>query len=60
MNAQLLIVIMLFVALHVTALVGGGIALGMKRLLGHRTASANEADERDSSSPGSVCLKGRQ
>jgi hypothetical protein len=52
MNTQLLIVIMSIVGLHVAALLGGGVALGIMRLLGRRPPSANGADERDSSSPG--------
>jgi hypothetical protein len=34
MNTELLIVILSIVALHVAALVGGGLALGVMRLLG--------------------------
>jgi hypothetical protein len=36
MNTQLLIVVMTVVALHLVALVGGGLALGIMRLLGRR------------------------
>ncbi len=46
MNTQLLIVVMSVLALHVAALLGGGIALGILRLLGRWPASANGADER--------------
>ena len=48
MDTTLLIVIMSIVALHVAALAGGGLALGIMRLFGHRPASANEAEGRDS------------
>ncbi|HET6417150.1 MAG TPA: hypothetical protein VFG22_12705 [Polyangiales bacterium] len=48
MDTTLLVVIMSIVALHVAALAGGGLALGIMRLLGHRPASLNEAEGRDS------------
>ena len=48
MNTQLLLVIMSIVALHVAAIGGGGLVLGIMRLLGHKPATANGADERDS------------
>lgn len=48
MNTQLLVAILSIVALHVAALAGGGLALGIMRLLGHGPASANEADARES------------
>ena len=48
MNSQLLLVIMSLVALHVAALAGGGLALGIMRLFGRIPASANGADGRDS------------
>ena len=48
MNTQLLLVIMSIVALHVAALAGGGLVLGIMRLLGRAPISANEADARDS------------
>ncbi len=36
MTTELLIVIMSIVALHVAALLGGGLALGVMRLFGHK------------------------
>ncbi len=36
MNTQLLIVILSIVALHIAALVGGGLGLGIMRLLGRK------------------------
>jgi hypothetical protein len=48
MDTTLLIVIMSIVALHVAALAGGGLALGIMRLLGYRPASANEGEARES------------
>jgi len=48
MNTGLLVAILSIVALHVAALVGGGLALGVMRLLGHGPASAangNGSDE---------------
>lgn len=51
MDTQLYIVIMSIVGLHLAALVGGGLALGVMRLFGHRPATANGADARDSLLP---------
>jgi len=48
MNVQLLVAIMSIVALHVAALAGGGLALGIMRLLGYSPAGAHEAEGRDS------------
>lgn len=48
MDTQLLVAIMSIVALHVAALGGGGLALGVMRLLGYHPASADEAEGRDS------------
>ena len=48
MNTQLFLVIMTIVALHVAALVGGGIALGIMRLLGRAPASMPSDDARES------------
>ena len=48
MNTQLLLVIMSIVALHVAAIGGGGLVLGIMRLLGRWPVTANGADERDS------------
>jgi len=48
MDTQLLVVIMSIAALHVAALVGGALGLGIMRLLGRRPASANGAEVRDS------------
>jgi hypothetical protein len=48
MNTQLLLVIMSIVALHVAAIAGGGLVLGIMRLLGRGPATANGADERES------------
>ena len=39
---------MSIVALHVAAIGGGGLVLGIMRLLGHKPVIANGADERDS------------
>ncbi len=36
MNTQLLIVIMSLVALHVAAIIGGGLGLGIMRLMGRK------------------------
>ncbi|MFW2387584.1 MAG: hypothetical protein ACN4G0_04570 [Polyangiales bacterium] len=47
MDTQLTLVIMSIVALHVAALAGGGLALGIMRLLGRGPASANGADTQD-------------
>ena len=38
MNTELLIVIMSIVALHVAALAGGGLAVGIMKLLGRKPA----------------------
>ena len=48
MNTQLLLVIMSIVALHVAALAGGGLALGIMRLLGRGRAAASPGEGRDS------------
>jgi len=48
MNTQLLLVIMSIVALHVAAIGGGALALGIMRLLGRAPATATGADDRDS------------
>lgn len=48
MDTQLLVVIMSIAALHVAALAGGGIALGIMKLLGRGPAGANGAEARDS------------
>lgn len=40
MDTGLLVAILSIVALHVAALVGGGVALGVMRLLGRRPAEA--------------------
>jgi hypothetical protein len=48
MDTQLLVVIMSIVALHVAALAGGGLALGIMRLLGRGPSSANGAEARES------------
>jgi hypothetical protein len=48
MNTQLLLVIMSIVALQLAALAGGGLALGIMRLLGRGPVSANGAEGRDS------------
>ena len=48
MDTQLFVVIMSIVALHVAALAGGGLVLGVMRLLGRGPASANGADGRES------------
>ncbi|MFZ1864396.1 MAG: hypothetical protein WAU39_09260 [Polyangiales bacterium] len=44
MNTELLIVILSIVALHVAALAGGGLALGIMRLLGRAPARATNAN----------------
>ena len=51
MDTQLYIVIMSIVGLHLAALVGGGLALGIMRLLGRGPATANGADARESFHP---------
>lgn len=48
MDTQLLVVIMSIVALHVAALVGGGLGLGIMRLLGRGPASHDGAEGRES------------
>lgn len=48
MDTALLVVIMSIVALHVAALAGGGLALGVMRLLGHGRAGASAGEGRDS------------
>ncbi|MBW1762512.1 MAG: hypothetical protein JRG67_15930 [Deltaproteobacteria bacterium] len=48
MDTQLLLVIMTIVALHVAALVGGGLALGIMRLLGHEPVSVDGPEGRES------------
>ena len=47
MDTQLQLVIMSIVALHVAALLGGGLVLGVMRLLGRGPVSANGADEQE-------------
>ena len=44
MDTQLQLVIMSIVALHIAALAGGGLVLGIMRLLGRGPVSANGAD----------------
>jgi len=48
MSTQLLLVIMTIVALHVAVIAGGGLALGIMRLLGRAPDSPVSADERES------------
>jgi len=48
MDTALLVIIMSFVALNVAALVGGGLGLGIMRLLRRELASASDAEARDS------------
>ena len=48
MGTGFLIVIMSLVALHAAALLGGGVALGVMRLLGYRPVTEPEADGRES------------
>ncbi len=48
MDTAFLVVIMSLVALHVAALVGGGLGLGIMRLLGRGPASASDAEGRES------------
>jgi hypothetical protein len=48
MDTQLIVVIMSIVALHIAALAGGGLVLGVMRLLGCGPVSANGGDGRDS------------
>jgi hypothetical protein len=47
MNTELLIVILSIVALHVAALVGGGLALGVMRLLGRTPPGPPPGDAAD-------------
>lgn len=44
MNTELLIVILSIAALHIAALAGGGLALGIMRLLGRAPAQATHAN----------------
>lgn len=48
MNTQLLIVILSIVALHVAALAGGGLALGIMRLFGRKPPSLPPGDPSES------------
>lgn len=48
MTTELLIVIMSIVALHIAALAGGGLALGIMRLLGRKPPRLPAADATDS------------
>jgi hypothetical protein len=47
MNTELLIVIMSLVSLHVAALAGGGLALGIMRLLGRKLPEPSAGDATD-------------
>ena len=47
MNTQLLIVILSIVALHIAALAGGGLALGIMKLLGRKPPSLGPGDAAD-------------
>lgn len=47
MNTQLLIVILSIVALHLAALVGGGLALGVMKMLGRTPPSLPAGDAAD-------------
>ena len=47
MNTELLIVILSIVALHLAALVGGGLALGVMRLLGRTPPGSPTGDAAD-------------
>ncbi len=47
MNTELLIVIMSIVALHVAALAGGGLALGIMRLFGRKPPHLSAGDASD-------------
>jgi hypothetical protein len=51
MNTQLLLVIMTIVALHAAAFAGGGLALGIMRLLGRGPASEPSTEDRESVVP---------
>lgn len=48
MDTPFLVVIMSIVALHLAALLGGGLALGIMRLLGHAPTSIDPAEGRES------------
>jgi hypothetical protein len=48
MNTELLIVILSIVALHVAALLGGGLALGVMKLLGRQPPGLSSGDATDS------------
>jgi hypothetical protein len=48
MDTAFLVVIMSIVALHVAALAGGGLALGVMRLLGRVPPSISGPEERES------------
>lgn len=48
MNTQLLIVILSIVALHVAALAGGGLALGIMRLFGRKPPTLQAGDPSES------------
>ena len=48
MTTQLLIVILSVVALHLAALVGGGLALGIMKFFGRTPPSLPAGDARDS------------
>lgn len=47
MTTELLIVIMSIVALHIAALVGGGMALGIMRIFGRKPPSLPRGDAAD-------------
>jgi len=47
MSTELLIVIMSIVALHIAALIGGGMALGIMRLFGHKPNRLRTGDPAD-------------
>lgn len=48
MDTQLLIVILSILGLHLAALVGGGVALGIMRLLGHKPPELGQGDASES------------
>ena len=48
MDTPFLVVIMSIVALHLAALLGGGLALGVMRLLGRAPTSIDRAEGRES------------
>ena len=50
MNTELQIVILSIVALHVAAVVGGGVALGLMRLFGHKPPRLGAEDAGDTAS----------